>query len=150
MHAGEIETSILLHAHPELVREGYHAADWVADDRRHLLITGMGEYAKRGDRPAIPGHRRKGQGSACLTGRQLRFRAGDPAEGIARSATSYGRRAIRFHEGLICWSALPTEAADLGAAAAFQTVTRAHPWIDLDEAARTCTPLHRFVAADEI
>ena len=28
MHAGEIETSILLHAHPELVREGYHAADW--------------------------------------------------------------------------------------------------------------------------
>ena len=23
MHAGEIETSILLHAHPELVKEGY-------------------------------------------------------------------------------------------------------------------------------
>jgi creatinine amidohydrolase len=43
MHAGEIETSILLHAHPELVREGYHTADWVADDRRHLLTTGMGE-----------------------------------------------------------------------------------------------------------
>ena len=29
IHAGEIETSILLHAHLELVREGYHAADWV-------------------------------------------------------------------------------------------------------------------------
>lgn len=41
MHAGEIETSILLHAHPELVREGYESADWVADDRRHLLAEGM-------------------------------------------------------------------------------------------------------------
>jgi creatinine amidohydrolase len=55
MHAGEIETSILLHAHPELVREGYHAADWVADDRRHLLTTGMGEYTRTGviGRPSL-------------------------------------------------------------------------------------------------
>ena len=55
MHAGEIETSILLHAHPELVREGYHAADWVADDRRHLLTTGMGEYTRSGviGRPSL-------------------------------------------------------------------------------------------------
>ena len=102
MHAGEIETSILLHAHPELVREGYHAADWVADDRRHLLTTGMGEYTRSGViGRAISGHRREGQGSACLTGRQLRIRAGDPAEGIApadwlqlgsRSMTSPSRR----------------------------------------------------------
>jgi len=28
MHAGEIERSILLHAHPELVKDGYEAADW--------------------------------------------------------------------------------------------------------------------------
>lgn len=48
MHAGEIETSILLHAQPELVRDGYEAADWVADDRRHLLTTGMGEYTWSG------------------------------------------------------------------------------------------------------
>jgi creatinine amidohydrolase len=48
MHAGELETSILLHAHPELVRDGYHAADWVADDRRHILTTGMGEYTANG------------------------------------------------------------------------------------------------------
>jgi creatinine amidohydrolase len=62
MHAGEIETSILLHAHPELVRDGYEAADWVANDRRHLLTTGMGEYtlgrprgwaAARAGRPAM-------------------------------------------------------------------------------------------------
>ena len=55
MHAGEIETSILLHAHPELVRDGYEAADWVANDRRHLLTTGMGEYTRSGviGRPAL-------------------------------------------------------------------------------------------------
>lgn len=48
MHAGEIETSILLHAHPELVRDGYQTADWTADDRRHLLTTGMAEYTRSG------------------------------------------------------------------------------------------------------
>jgi creatinine amidohydrolase len=55
MHAGELETSILLHAHPELVRDGYHAADWVADDRRHILTTGMGDYTQSGviGRPSL-------------------------------------------------------------------------------------------------
>jgi creatinine amidohydrolase len=55
MHAGELETSILLHAHPDLVRDGYQAADWVADDRRHLLTTGMGEYTQSGviGRPSL-------------------------------------------------------------------------------------------------
>jgi creatinine amidohydrolase len=55
MHAGELETSILLHANPELVRDGYHTADWVADDRRHLLTTGMGEYTRSGviGRPSL-------------------------------------------------------------------------------------------------
>jgi creatinine amidohydrolase len=55
MHAGEIETSILLHAHPELVRDGYQAADWAADDRRHLLSAGMGEYTRSGviGRPSL-------------------------------------------------------------------------------------------------
>jgi len=55
MHAGELETSILLHAQPELVRDGYHAADWVADDRRHLLTTGMDEYTQTGviGRPSL-------------------------------------------------------------------------------------------------
>jgi len=55
MHAGEIETSILLHAHPELVRDGYQEADWVADDRRHLLTTGMTAYTTSGviGRPSL-------------------------------------------------------------------------------------------------
>ena len=55
MHAGELETSILLHVHPELVRDGYQAADWLADDRRHLLTTGMSEYTQNGviGRPSL-------------------------------------------------------------------------------------------------
>lgn len=55
MHAGELETSILLHANPELVRDGYQGADWVADDRRHLLTTGMEQYTRSGviGRPSL-------------------------------------------------------------------------------------------------
>src|SRR4051812_46988258 len=37
MHAGELETSILLHAAPELVQPGNETADSTADDRPHLL-----------------------------------------------------------------------------------------------------------------
>ncbi|WP_435282595.1 creatininase family protein [Streptomyces koelreuteriae] len=48
MHAGEIETSILLHAHPELLRPGYETSDFVADDRRHLLTLGMSGYTDSG------------------------------------------------------------------------------------------------------
>jgi creatinine amidohydrolase len=55
MHAGEIETSILLHAHPEVVRPGYESADFVADDRRHLLTVGMSAYTDSGviGRPSL-------------------------------------------------------------------------------------------------
>ena len=55
MHAGEIETSILLHAHPELVRDGYESADWTANDRQHLLINGMATYTPSGviGRPSL-------------------------------------------------------------------------------------------------
>lgn len=55
MHAGELETSILLHANPELVRDGYQEADWVAHDRRHLLTNGMAEYTRSGviGRPSL-------------------------------------------------------------------------------------------------
>lgn len=55
MHAGEIETSILLHAHPEFVRPGYESADFVADDRRHLLTLGMSAYTESGviGRPSL-------------------------------------------------------------------------------------------------
>ncbi|MBV2358003.1 creatininase family protein [Streptomyces sp. J2-1] len=55
MHAGEIETSILLHAHPEFVHPGHASADFVADDRRHLLTTGMSAYTESGviGRPSL-------------------------------------------------------------------------------------------------
>lgn len=57
MHAGEIETSILLHAHPELIRPGYETSDFVADDRRHLLTLGMSAYTESGviGRPSMAG-----------------------------------------------------------------------------------------------
>ncbi|MCW2868768.1 creatininase family protein [Actinacidiphila oryziradicis] len=48
MHAGEVETSILLHAHPELVRPGYETSDCTADDRKHLLTLGMHAYTESG------------------------------------------------------------------------------------------------------
>jgi creatinine amidohydrolase len=48
MHAGELETSILLHANPELVTPGYESADWIANDRRHLLTSGMRRYTQTG------------------------------------------------------------------------------------------------------
>ncbi|QHC22485.1 creatininase family protein [Streptomyces sp. GS7] len=55
MHAGETETSILLHAHPELVRPGYASADHLADDRPHLLTLGMAAYTESGviGRPSL-------------------------------------------------------------------------------------------------
>ncbi|MEU4895303.1 creatininase family protein [Streptomyces sp. NPDC044780] len=48
MHAGELETSILLHAHPELVRSGHETSDWISDERKHLLTLGMSAYTESG------------------------------------------------------------------------------------------------------
>ncbi|MEU6267498.1 creatininase family protein [Saccharopolyspora shandongensis] len=48
MHAGEGETSILLHAAPELVRDSYRDADHRADDRPNLLLHGMRHYTSSG------------------------------------------------------------------------------------------------------
>ncbi|MFJ2900963.1 creatininase family protein [Streptomyces sp. NPDC087212] len=55
MHAGEIETSLLLHTHPELLRPGYETSDFIADDRRHLLTLGMSGYTDSGviGRPSL-------------------------------------------------------------------------------------------------
>ncbi|HEY3468228.1 MAG TPA: creatininase family protein [Amycolatopsis sp.] len=54
MHAGELETSILLHAHPHLVRPGYETADHVTD-REHLLTLGLQAYTESGvvGRPSL-------------------------------------------------------------------------------------------------
>jgi creatinine amidohydrolase len=48
MHGGEWETSILLHAHPHLVRSTYLQNDHDAPHRPHLLITGLRAYATEG------------------------------------------------------------------------------------------------------
>jgi creatinine amidohydrolase len=55
MHGGEMETSILLHAHPELVRDDYTVADHEASNRPHLLITGISAYSTSGviGRPSL-------------------------------------------------------------------------------------------------
>lgn len=48
MHAGELETSVLLHARPDLVRPGYEEADHLADRRDHLLTAGLSRYTRSG------------------------------------------------------------------------------------------------------
>jgi creatinine amidohydrolase len=49
MHGGELETSLLLHATPDLVRPGFEEADSTIDARpNHLLSRGLGEYTKSG------------------------------------------------------------------------------------------------------
>jgi creatinine amidohydrolase len=65
MHAGELETSILLATYPNVVRPGNDSADWLADDRPHLLTHGMAAYTTSGviGRPSL-GTVEKGR--ACL------------------------------------------------------------------------------------
>jgi creatinine amidohydrolase len=55
MHAGELETSVLLHAHPELVKPGYETSDHLADDRPHMLTLGLAPYTSSGvvGRPSL-------------------------------------------------------------------------------------------------
>ena len=60
MHAGELETSILLHAHPHLVRPHFERADELADERRHLLSRGLAAYSESGvvGRPSLASARK--------------------------------------------------------------------------------------------
>lgn len=55
MHAGELETSLLLHAAPELVSLERSAADHLATERPHLLISGVRGYTESGviGRPSL-------------------------------------------------------------------------------------------------
>jgi creatinine amidohydrolase len=48
MHAGEIETSILLHAAPDLVGDEYREADYSSPDRPFLTSLGMAAYTRTG------------------------------------------------------------------------------------------------------
>ncbi|WP_377273431.1 creatininase family protein [Peterkaempfera sp. SMS 1(5)a] len=67
MHAGEVETSMLLHAHPDMVRPGYETSDCLADDRDHLLTLGMRAYTESGviGRPSLAS---AGKGAELLAG----------------------------------------------------------------------------------
>ena len=55
MHAGELETSILLHTMPEVVRASYETADHEASDRPQLLARGLRGYTTTGvvGRPSL-------------------------------------------------------------------------------------------------
>lgn len=74
MHAGEIETSILLHAAPELVREGYADADHDGGARRFLLTRGMPAYTESGV-IGYPSYATAAKGKAVLESLRLTFSA---------------------------------------------------------------------------
>jgi len=48
MHAGELETSVLLAAYPDYVRNGWNTADHSAPDRRYLTSLGISAYTATG------------------------------------------------------------------------------------------------------
>ena len=48
MHAGELETSLLLHAHPALVPADHATHDERADERNRMLTTGLAPYTESG------------------------------------------------------------------------------------------------------
>ncbi len=61
MNAGELETSVLLAAHPSYVRHGWHGHDHIAPDRRYLsTVGGRRVYDERCDRVSSASHRHKG------------------------------------------------------------------------------------------
>jgi creatinine amidohydrolase len=48
MHAGELETSILLGAYPAYVREGWNSTDHSAPNCRYLTSLGISAYTDTG------------------------------------------------------------------------------------------------------
>jgi creatinine amidohydrolase len=48
MHAGELETSVLLAAYPDYVRDGWNTTDHGAPDRRYLSTLGINVYTDTG------------------------------------------------------------------------------------------------------
>ncbi|MFG2338169.1 creatininase family protein [Streptomyces yangpuensis] len=65
MHAGEIETSILLHAAPQLVRDGFTDADYDGGSRPFLLVQGTSAYTDTGV-IGFPSHATADKGKAVL------------------------------------------------------------------------------------
>jgi creatinine amidohydrolase len=48
MHAGELETSVLLAAYPDYLRDGWNTTDHHAPDRRYLTTLGISAYTDTG------------------------------------------------------------------------------------------------------
>ena len=71
MHAGEIETSILLHAKPTVVGD-YRNADHEANPRPHLTAVGMHGYTSSGVIGA-PSHATAAKGAAVLDSLDAQF-----------------------------------------------------------------------------
>src|SRR5262249_31448829 len=65
MHAGELETSLLLQFAPSLVRPGSDTADWEANDRPGFLSLGMTAYTKSGI-IGMPSHGTAKKGEALI------------------------------------------------------------------------------------
>ncbi len=74
MHAGELETSLLLHAHPDVIRDELQPPDHLANERTHLLVTGMRAYTNSGiiGRPSLATAEK---GKAALTSLKASFAA---------------------------------------------------------------------------
>ena len=55
MHAGELETSILLHTVPEVVQDGYASADYIDQGHPYFQSTGLRAYTPTGviGRPSL-------------------------------------------------------------------------------------------------
>lgn len=65
MHAGELETSVLLHTHPGLVRPDYARADHRADERDHMGTLGLAAYTANGV-VGLPSRASAAKGDALL------------------------------------------------------------------------------------
>jgi creatinine amidohydrolase len=74
MHAGELETSLLLYAHPDVIRDELQPPDHLANERTHLLVTGMRAYTTTGiiGRPSLA---TADKGEAALTSLTASFLA---------------------------------------------------------------------------
>ncbi len=72
MHAGELETSLLLHAEPSLVRSGFDVADHIATSRPLFLTQGVRGYSRTGviGRPSLATAEK---GKAALVDLVVRF-----------------------------------------------------------------------------
>lgn len=72
MHAGELETSVLLHVAPHLVRPGHAEADHTTGPRDHMAVLGLAPYSPSGvvGRPSLA---RADKGRAVLAALTRRF-----------------------------------------------------------------------------